>query len=103
MGYRLRILDSAVLDIADATEHYELVRKGLSIDFELCLEEGYTDILNLPLGYQIRYRDVRIKFIRRYPYGIHYLVEERQITVIAVFHTSKSPRNWFNRLNEEAG
>jgi len=60
--------------------------------------KGYADILNLPLGYQIRYRDVRIKFIRRFPYGIHYLVEPGHIIIIAVFHTSKSPSKWFNRL-----
>jgi hypothetical protein len=40
MGYKLNLLDAADLDIADAIEHYELVREGLSMDFELCLEEG---------------------------------------------------------------
>lgn len=45
MSYRLNIFDAADLDIADAIRHYELVRKGLSMDFELCLEEGYADIL----------------------------------------------------------
>lgn len=98
MCYRLNILDAADLDIADAIEYYELVREGLSIDFELCLEEGYADILYLPLGYQVRYKNVHIKFIRRFPYGIYYMVDGKNVTVIAVLHSSKSPKNWFERL-----
>lgn len=100
MAYNFRLLEAADSDIADAIEHYEGVRNGLSIDFELCIEEGYADILNSPLGYQVRYKDIRIKFIRRFPYGIHYIVEEEQITVISIFHQSKSPRKWIKRRNE---
>jgi len=99
MANNLRILDAADADIADAIEHYELVLTGLSIDFELCLEEGYADILKTPLGYQVRYNQVRIKFIRRFPYGIHYLVEGDDIIVIAVFHQARSPRRWFRRTS----
>ncbi|MEO2050238.1 MAG: type II toxin-antitoxin system RelE/ParE family toxin [Allomuricauda sp.] len=101
MTYRFQILEAADQDIAEAILQYENVRKGLSVDFELCLEEGYADILNTPLGYQVRYREVRIKFIRRFPYGIHYTVEDDLITVISVFHQSRSPRKWFKRLKEQ--
>ena len=101
MTYRFQILEAADHDIAEAILQYENVRKGLSVDFELCLEEGYADILNTPLGYQVRYREVRIKFIRRFPYGIHYMVEDDMITVISVFHQSRSPRKWFKRLGEK--
>ncbi|MBC74003.1 type II toxin-antitoxin system RelE/ParE family toxin [Flagellimonas crocea] len=101
MTYRFQILEAADQDIAEAILQYENVRKGLSVDFELCLEEGYADILNTPLGYQVRYREVRIKFIRRFPYGIHYMVEDDMITVISVFHQSRSPRKWFKRLGEK--
>ena len=99
MSYRLRIQDAADLDIAEAIAYYERARVGLSFDFELCLEEGYSDILRAPLGYQIKYRNVRVKFIRRFPYGIHYLMEGEDIFIIAVFHQSRNPRNWFKRLN----
>ena len=101
MIYKFQILEAADQDIAEAILQYEDFRKGLSEDFELCLEEGYDDILNAPFGYQIRYRDVRIKFIRRFPYGIHYTVEDDLITVISVFHQSRSPRKWFKRLGEQ--
>ena len=100
MAYSFRILDAADADIGDAIEHYDGVLPGLSIEFELCLEEGYADIVKTPLGYQIKYRNVRVKFIRRFPYGIHYLVEGNEITVISVFHQSKSPGKWIKRMEK---
>ena len=97
MTYNLILLDAADADIADAIEHYELVSAGLSIDFELCLEEGYADILKSPTGYQTRYSSVRIKFIRRFPYGIHYIIEGNLIIVLAVFHQARNPLKYTER------
>ena len=37
MTYRFQILEAADQDIAEAILQYENVRKGLSVDFELCL------------------------------------------------------------------
>ncbi|PCE65988.1 type II toxin-antitoxin system RelE/ParE family toxin [Sediminicola luteus] len=101
MGYKLQISEAADSDITHAIAYYEHIRKGLSIDFELCLEEGYADILRTPLGYQYRYEEVRVKFIRRFPFGIHYLVEGTDIYVLSVFHTSQNPKKWTNRLSSE--
>ena len=44
MKYTLLISDESVLDIEDASMWYELKRKGLSNDFELCLEAGLFEI-----------------------------------------------------------
>lgn len=40
--------DESYLDIEDAIIWYETIRKGLSIDFELCLEAGIDEILDNP-------------------------------------------------------
>jgi plasmid stabilization system protein ParE len=71
---------------------------GLSYDFELCLEAGIDAILRNPEAFQKKYKDIKIRFISRFPYGIHYRYKENQIIVIAVFHTSRSPKNWSKRL-----
>tara|TARA_A100000171_G_C2136917_1_gene151019 strand:+ start:1048 stop:1350 length:303 start_codon:yes stop_codon:yes gene_type:complete len=98
MKYSLHIQDSAFMDVAEGVEYYEAQREGLSLDFELCLEEGYWDILSTPLGYEVKYANIRIKFIRRFPYGIHYFVDNTDVYVISVFHTSKNPKRWFERI-----
>ncbi|MFZ0596803.1 MAG: type II toxin-antitoxin system RelE/ParE family toxin, partial [Flavobacterium sp.] len=74
-------------------------RIGLSYDFELCLEAGLDEISRNPNAFQKKYKNVKIRFISRFPYGIHYRFEKDEIVVIGVFHTSRSPKNWSKRLN----
>jgi len=96
--YELLISDEARFDILEAFYWYEGRRNGLGKDFELCLEAGLHVISREPLLFQLRYKNVRIHFIDRFPYGIHYLTDIDTIKVIGVFHTSKSPTNWTDRL-----
>jgi toxin ParE1/3/4 len=97
--YKIQFTKEALFDIEAAILWYEEQRIGLSYDFELCLEAGIEEILRNPESFQKRYKQVKIKFISRFPYGIHYLFIENQITVIGVFHTSRSPKNWSKRLH----
>lgn len=98
--YRLLISDESRLDILDAFSWYESRSPGLGKDFENCLEDGFIQIKQDPLLFQKRFKKLRIYFIHRFPYGIHYLIEEDMIKVFGVFHTSRNPRNWANRLNQ---
>lgn len=88
-----------MFDIEAVVLWYEQQRIGLSYDFELCLEAGIEEVLRNPEAFQKRYKQVKIKFISRFPYGIHYIFIENEITVIGVFHTSRSPKNWSKRLH----
>ena len=92
--YQLLISDESRLDILEASSWYEGRRLGLGKDFELCLEAGLNQIQRDPSLFQKRYKNLRIYFIDRFPYGIHYLVEENTVKVFGVFHTSRNPTAW---------
>ncbi|AXB55528.1 type II toxin-antitoxin system RelE/ParE family toxin [Flavobacterium fluviale] len=96
--YKIRFVKEALFDIEDAVLWYEKQRIGLSYDFELCLEAGIDAILRNPDLFQKKYKKIRMHFISRFPYGIHYLVKKDEIVVMGVFHTSRSPKNWSKRL-----
>jgi len=98
MKFSIFISEAAYEDIKEAYKWYEKYRIGLSLDFELCLEGGYEDIRNNPAVFQIKYKNIRVKYIQRFPYGIHYIVNNDVIYVLAVFHTSKNPIKWINRI-----
>lgn len=100
MAYNLRLIDAADSDIREAIKYYEQVLLGLSLDFERCLEEAYSNILTMPLGYEVRFNDIRITYIRRFPFAIHYVVDGNDITVIAVFHQAISPIKWLERKSK---
>ncbi|SHG71080.1 type II toxin-antitoxin system RelE/ParE family toxin [Flavobacterium defluvii] len=96
--YKLHFVKEALFDIEDIVLWYEEQRIGLSYDFELCLEAGIDSISRNPDLFQKKYKNIRMHFISRFPYGIHYRVEKDQIIVIGIFHTSRSPKNWSKRL-----
>lgn len=95
---RIRFIKEALFDVEDVVIWYEEQRIGLSYDFELCLEVGLDEISRNPNAFQKKYKNVKIRFISRFPYGIHYRFEKDEIVVIGVFHTSRSPKNWSKRL-----
>ncbi len=97
-NYSLLISDEAYFDILDAFLWYETVREGLGKDFELCLEAGLNVLTRNPKQFQVKYKKIRVAFIERFPFGIHYLLEVNTIKVIAVFHTARDPQNWDERL-----
>lgn len=95
--FTLKFTKEALFDIEEIILWYENKRIGLSYDFELCLEIGLAEIARNPQLFQIRYKTIKIRFIKRFPYGIHYILNKNEIIILGVFHTSRSPKNWKNR------
>lgn len=98
MIYSLLVSDEAALDIMDAFFWYESQKVDLGKGFETVLESGFTRITNNPLHFQDKYNEVRIHYIERFPYGIHYILDDDKIKVVGVFHTARNPKSWIDRL-----
>lgn len=92
--YELRLSKESGYDIEEACEWYERQRKGLSSSFLLSIEAGLNTIKRSPHLNAKKYKDCHVHYISRFPFGIHYIIEEEVIFVQGVFHTSRSPRNW---------
>lgn len=98
--YTVQFIEDALFDIEAIVLWCEEKRIGLSFDFELCLEVGINEISRNPKAFQKRYKEIKILFISRFTYGIHYIFKNNTITIIGVFHTSQSPKNWSNRISK---
>ena len=83
-------------DISKAVEYYENQQAGLSQKFI----QAYDDAINILKGfphYQIRYDSVRCFPIKKFPYMIHFTIDEnnRLVNIYALIHTSLDPEeNW---------
>jgi toxin ParE1/3/4 len=95
---KLEISDDSRLDAIEAALWYESQRYGLGIDFEMCLEAGLNRVLRNPLHYEVKYENVRVCFIDRFPFGIHFILEDTIIRVFGIFHTHRNPTDWLERL-----
>ena len=92
------IRPGAERDIAEAYRWYEEQRIGLGADFLLCIEEGLAKIQRAPEAYPVVHKNVRRLLIKRFPYGMFYIIEIEAIVVLAVLHERRSPAVWQSRI-----
>jgi toxin ParE1/3/4 len=98
MGQELKIRPEAEAEMFDAAAWYEARRHALGREFLEEVEKGLIEIQLHPKRFPIVHPDVRRILIHRFPYGIYYTTTENAITIIAVFHGSRSPKRWQDRL-----
>lgn len=101
MRYALKLFESAISDVDEIFEWYEGIDVNLSMQFEFYLIEAYELIVQNPNLFQFRYENIRVRFVDKFPYGIHYRVVETEIQILSVFHTSRSPQNWLTRIKKK--
>lgn len=94
----VRLRPIALAELTDAWRWYEEQREGLGDEFRACVDAAMAEIGRTPLAWPRVRRDARKRVVRRFPYAVNYLVESQHIEVLAVFHTSRDPKVWQERM-----
>ncbi|QDV34464.1 type II toxin-antitoxin system RelE/ParE family toxin [Tautonia plasticadhaerens] len=97
MNLPLIVNPEAEADLADAWAWYDGRRAGLGDVFLERVEEVFARIQQSPGLYAMVFQDLRLERVRRFPYVVVYPVDADQITILAVYHTSRDPRGWQHR------
>ena len=79
----------ALEDFDEAFQWYESRRTGLGVEFAEEAAAHIDSLLRFPLAHPIVLKEMRRTILRRFPYGIYYLVEEKRIVVLAVLHLKR--------------
>ncbi|AQX05805.1 plasmid stabilization system protein [Elizabethkingia meningoseptica] len=98
IDYSLIIKPRAQQDIREAMDWYREQREDLPEKLFSKIEDCLEKIEKKPEYFQKRYREIRIVFTKRFPYGIYYTIEENMIFVHAVLHTKQNPDTVEKRL-----
>lgn len=85
-------------DLAEAFEYYEAQLSGLGYELIATVEHQLERIAKNPAQYQVLHRGVRRAVVRRFPYGIFYLVEAEGVVILAIEHQARDPERWKERL-----
>ncbi len=95
MDYTILLDERATQDIQAAIDYYEDQQLGLGEKFENTLNKQIQVLEKNPF-FQLRYDNVHCLPVKKYPYMIHFTIDEERFLVIvrAVFHTSRDPKNW---------
>lgn len=103
MSLPLIVNPEAEADLAEARDWYDGQRAGLGDRLLAHVEEVFTHLQQTPELYAKVFQDLRLARVRRFPYYVVYRIDEDQITVVAVYHTSRDPRGWRNRTEPFTG
>lgn len=88
----------AEADIAEAYRWYEEQSPGLGAEFVRAVDACLSSIERQPDLYPEVYERARRVLLRRFPYGVYYVVLPASIDVAACFHLRRDQRGWRSRL-----
>lgn len=99
MSYSFVNRPAVKVDIINATNYYKKINPELAKQFLFRIREAKAYIALSPIGFQIKYNNVRTLLLRQFPYHIHYLIDDtkQQIIILAVIHAYKNSNDYSNR------
>jgi plasmid stabilization system protein ParE len=98
MAADLVVAAEAELDVADAYGWYEAGGSGWEKSFCRPWMHRSPTFGGIPANSAVR-DEYRRCLVRRFPYAVFYEYSESTVTVYAVFHTSRNPDRWRERLS----
>lgn len=97
MSFTLVFNSAIESDLTDIYDYYELQLPGLGSDFLLSVDATLNYIQREPLHFQKIYRNNRKANLRRFPYGVFFLLSKETIYILTVTHLTRNPKIWKSR------
>ena len=88
----------AETEFAQAIEYYEEKEEGLGYDFAVEVYITIERILAYPKAWPILEGEIRRSLVKRFPYGILYAEEDKEIFIVAEMHLHRDPEYWKHRI-----
>lgn len=99
MDRNLVVRAAAEQEANEAYDWYEDREHGLGGRFRNSIKRGIDSITANPLGYPIVYgTKIRHAVIRDFPFRIIFSIEDTTIVIFAIFHDSRDPTIWYQRV-----
>ena len=89
MAYQLIFTVQADQDLNKIKVWYDTINVKLTQDLFSELSDEFKLMKKSPLIYQARYKLIRIAFLKRFEYGIHFIVENKQLIVLRILHNKQ--------------
>src|SRR5262249_52433358 len=98
MSFKVILRPEAESDLSNTYLWYNERSAGLGAEFMRSVDAGLAAIARYPLGFPHVHKKIRRCFLRRFPYGLFYLLHGRAIIVLACFHFKRDPQQILVRL-----
>lgn len=88
--HKLSIKKEAQIEIDEAIFYYEEKQFGLGSLFSEHVDLYLEEIQKNPNHYQVKQKNYREAFIRKFPYVIIFEIIDLEVIVFSIFHTSQN-------------
>ena len=97
MKYKILIDEEALSDIQEATEWYNEQLQDLGSRFQKQVKSQINSLKTDAEIHTNRYENVRCMLIKKFPFMVHYTVDNLTVNIFAILHTSRNPKIWEDR------
>jgi toxin ParE1/3/4 len=98
--YNLEISDEAENDFDNSFDYYYNESSQIANAFFQRINTSLEIIRKSPLSFQVIHKDLRKFSVNQFPFVIYFQVVDFTIRILAIFHTSRNPKIWKERLDE---
>jgi hypothetical protein len=88
----------AETEFLETIEYYELCRNGLGYEFSIEIYSAIQKVIDYADAWPVLEGDIRRCLANRFPYGIIYSIENKDIYILAVMNLHRDPDYWMHRL-----
>ncbi|MCD4790241.1 MAG: type II toxin-antitoxin system RelE/ParE family toxin [Bacteroidales bacterium] len=97
-SFEIELSNEAENDFGNAFSFYSLESTKIANSFFQQIDYGLTTISENPFYFQKAHKDIRRFVVRKFPFVIYYFVQDKNIKVVSIFHTSRNPQIWKRRI-----
>jgi plasmid stabilization system protein ParE len=96
MTFKTIILFEAAQDFSEAKLWYKKTKvDGLAQRFSKTVKDTIKHLQKNPTMFAIRYKNVRIAHTEKFPYAIHFVIDNDTILITSITHNARDPKvNW---------
>jgi mRNA-degrading endonuclease RelE of RelBE toxin-antitoxin system len=100
--YNIKIEPEALTDIQDITNWYNEQQFGLGGRFQKTAIKQIDCLNKNPHIYAIRYKQIRCVLVKKFPYMVHFFINDdtNTVEVLSVISTSRNPKIWLEKTNK---
>jgi toxin ParE1/3/4 len=99
MKYQVYFTNEAKIDLIDAVKWYKSVKLELGKNFLSSVRHKVKILNRQPEIFQIKYNQVRTLKIGKFPYLLHYKIDNihQQVIILAILHTASDTAKFKNK------
>jgi len=89
MKYTLKFREGSTQDFENSISYYNKISIDLADRFHKEFKNRIEEIEENPLHHQLKYRNIRIANLKKFPFSIHFIIEANVIHIIKILHQKR--------------